>query len=108
MGEYQRVLDKEYSFDFDKLRQDMMVTSYYKYGPVKENAMNGTTDFTKSLDIRYEKFKATKNTEYLADMANLCMMIWMYPEQFGCHYRPTDSAESPGIDGISTRQLLTE
>lgn len=101
----EEILSTEYSKDFDKLRQDMMAMSYYKYGPVKENAESGLSDFTKSLDIRYEAFKKTKNTEYLADIANLCMMIWMYPECFGCHYKPTDSKESPGIDGTTVKAL---
>lgn len=99
------ILKTEYSFQFDKLRQDMMATSFYKYGKVEENAKNGTTDFTKSLDIRYEKFKQTKNTEYLADIANICMMIYMYPQYFGCYYKPTDSNESPGIDGMGVQEL---
>lgn len=104
----EEILKTEYSTDFDKLRQRMMVMSYYKYGRVKDNAYSGMEDFLKSLDMRYEKFKATKNTEFLADIANLCMMIYMYPESFGCHYRPTDSKESPGIDGISVKQLEDE
>lgn len=99
------ILKTEYSQEFDKIRQDMMVMSFYKYGYVKENAENGTTDFIKSLDKRYQAFLETKNTEFLADIANLCMMIFMFPEQFGCHYKPTDSKESPGIDGMSMQEI---
>lgn len=101
----EEILSTEYSEKFDKLRKDMMVMSFYKYGHVKENAESGMEDFLKSLDMRYEKFKQTKNTEFLADIANIAMMIFMYPEPFGCHYKPTDSKESPGIDGISVQQL---
>jgi hypothetical protein len=101
----EKILSTEYSEEFDTLRKQMMVNSFYKYGYVKENAMNHTTDFVKSLDIRYEAFKRTHNTEYLADIANLCMMIYMYPEQFNCVYKPTDSNESPGIDGMSVQEL---
>lgn len=104
----EEILKSEYSIEFDNLRKKMMVTSFYKYGTVKENAYSGMEDFVKSLEIRFEKFKQTKNTEFLADVANLCMMIFMYPEPFGCHYRPTDSTESPGIDGISVKQLNDE
>jgi hypothetical protein len=104
----EEILATEYSPEFDKLRQNMMVMSFYKYGHVKENAYSGMEDFLKSLDMRYEKFKATKNVEYLADIANICMMIFMYPEPFGCHYRPTDSSESCGIHGISVQQLKEE
>ena len=101
----EQILETEYSKSFDKLRQDMMAMSFYKYGHVKENAESGVTDFVKSLDIRYEKFKRTKNTEFLADIANLCMMIFMYPDLCGCHYKPTDSKESPGISGTSIQQI---
>lgn len=104
----EEILRTEYSEEFDNLRKKMMVTSYYKYGPVKENAYSGMEDFIKTLDIRYKKFLETKNTEFLADVANICMMIFMYPEPFGCYYKPTDSSESPGIDGISVRQLEEE
>lgn len=31
------ILKTEYSERFDKIRKDMMVMSYYKYGPMKEN-----------------------------------------------------------------------
>ena len=79
--------------------------SYYKYGGVKENAENGTTDFIKSLDMRYKKFLETRNTEFLADMANICMMIYMFPAEFGCHYKSTDSTESCGIDGMSMQDI---
>lgn len=101
----EEILETEYSDAFDKLRKDMMEMSYYKYGPVKENAESGLTDFVKSLDKRYEAFKHTKNTEFLADIANLCMMIWMYPECFGCHYQPTDGKDSPGIDGTTVKEM---
>lgn len=101
----QEILKTEYSERFDELRKKMMCMSFYKYGHVKDNAHSGLSDFTESLDIRYEAFKKTKNTEYLADIANLCMMIWMYPECFGCHYAPTDSGESPGIDGCSVNDI---
>ena len=101
----EEILKTEYSMPFDKLRQDMMAMSFYKYGKVADNAKNGTTDFLKSLDKRYEAFKTTHNTEFLADIANICMMIYMYPQYFDCQYKPTDSNESPGIDGMSVQEL---
>lgn len=50
MTEFDRILKTEYSEEFDELRKKMMVMSYYKYGPVKENAHSGLSDFVKSLD----------------------------------------------------------
>ena len=101
----EEILSTEYSQKFDKLRQDMMEMSFYKYGYVKENAESGLSDFVKSLAIRHEAFQKTRNIEFLADIANICMMIYMYPDCFGCHYKPTDSSESPGIDGTTVKAL---
>lgn len=105
MTESERILSTEYNTQFDELRKKMMVMSYYKYGQVEENAKSGLSDFIKSLDIRYQAFKRTKNTEFLADIANICMMIFTYPDCFGCHYQPTDSTDSPGIDGCSVNDI---
>jgi hypothetical protein len=101
----EEILKTEYSTEFDKLRQDMMAMSFYKYGHVKDNAESGLSDFVESLDIRYQAWRKTRNTEFLADIANLSMMIWQYPQHFGCHYKPTDSKESPGIDGTSVQAM---
>lgn len=99
------ILKTEYSEEFDNLRKKTMIMSFYKYGYLKDNANSGCTNFEKSLEMRYAKFKETRNTEYLADVANMCMMLFMYPAQFGCYYKPTDSKESPGIDGMSVQEL---
>ena len=101
----EEILKTEYDYSFDKLRQDMMAMSFYKYGHVEDNAKNGTTDFLKSLERRYEAFKTTRNTEFLADISNFCMMIYMYPQYFDCHYKPTDGHEAPGINGMSVQEL---
>jgi hypothetical protein len=100
------ILKTEYSEEFDKLRKQMMATSYYKYGPLKDNSTNEAYNWIGSLEKRFNEFKETKNTEYLADIANFCMMMFMYPEKHGLHYKPTDSTESPGIDGMSVKEML--
>ena len=104
----EEILATEWDERFEKLRKDMMVMSYWKYGKVEDNAKSGMEDILKSLDKRYEAFKQTKNTEFLADIANFCMMIFMFPKECGCHYKPTDSDESPGIDGISVKEFQEE
>ena len=35
------ILKTEYSTRFDKIRKDMVVTSFYKYGPIRENYGSG-------------------------------------------------------------------
>lgn len=67
-----------YSEEFDDKRKKAMVMSYYKYGKLSENADNEAYDFFESLKMRFEKAKETKNTEFLVDVANYCMMICMH------------------------------
>lgn len=102
--EYAKILSTEYSEEFDKIRKRMMVMSYYKYGPLKENADNMAYDFLGTLKKRLRAYENTKNTEFLADIANYCMMLFMYPEE-GAHYTPTDSNQSPGIEGMSIEEI---
>ena len=38
IGKYrEKILKTEYCEKFDKIRKDMMIMSYYKYGPLKDN-----------------------------------------------------------------------
>lgn len=71
-------LKDSYNNEFDDKRKKAMVTSYYKYGKLSENANNEAYDFFESLKLRLQKAKETKNTEFLVDIANFCMMMCMY------------------------------
>ena len=89
---YEEILKSEYSEDFDKLRKKMMVMSFYKYGPMKENyKTEKTINAISSLEKRLKKYKETGNTELLADIANFAMIEFMYPQHDKAHYKPTDS-----------------
>ena len=87
-----KILKTEYSERFDKIRKDMMIMSYYKYGPLKDNygtykCMNAI----ENLKIRLNKYVETGNTEYLADVANFAMLEFMNPSIEGAKYTPTDN-----------------
>jgi hypothetical protein len=97
----EEILKSVYSDDFDALRKKMMVMGFYKYGALKVNIDNQAYDIINSLKVRLEHFEKTRNVEFLADAANFCMMIFMYPEKFNAFYKPTDSDNSPGITGMS-------
>ncbi len=105
MTEYEKILSTEYSEEFDKIRKDMMVMSYYKYGPLKVNADNKLDDNIGSLELRLKKYKETGNTEFLADVANFAMIEFMYPQHPKAHYKETDSNESPGIVGMKINEI---
>lgn len=86
------ILKTEYSERFDKIRKDMMVMSYYKYGPMNENYDKfKCMDALGNIEKRIQKYKETGNTEFLADVANFAMIEFMYPSIEGARYTPTDS-----------------
>ena len=89
---YEEVLKTEYSERFDKIRKDMMVMSYYKYGPLRENYEKfKCMDAIGNIKKRLQKYEETGNTEFLADIANFAMIEFMYPSIEGAKYMPTDS-----------------
>ena len=92
MKEIEEILNTEYSERFDKIRKDMMVMSYYKYGPMKDNYDKfKCMDVIGNIEKRLEKYRQTGNTEFLADVANFAMIEFMYPSIDGAKYIPTDS-----------------
>ena len=98
------ILNLEYSKEFDEKRKAAIIVSYHKYGPAKENFQKGMVDAIGSLKKNLKKFEETGNTEYLVDIANYAMFRFMYP-QGNESYRPTDSDQSAGVDGITINEM---
>lgn len=92
------IVKKEYSTEFDKLRQNRVQQSYYKYGPARKNFGEGRVDAIGSLELCLDKFKKTGNTEYLCDVANYAMFRFMYPMP-GEFFKTTSDKESAGTIG---------
>lgn len=92
------ILSREYSESFDQKRKNRVEVSYHKYGPARDNFGSGRVDAIGSLELCLEKFKKTKNTEYLLDVANYAMFRYMYPLP-GEYFKTTDSSESAGTVG---------
>lgn len=90
--DFDQILKTEYSPRFDEIRKKMMVMSYFKYGPLKDNY--GTykcMDAIGNIKKRLQKYEETGNTEFLADIANFAMIEFMNPSIEGAKYTPTDS-----------------
>ncbi len=99
------IMETEYSEKFDKIRKEMMVTSYYKYGPLKENYEKfRCMDALGNIEKRIQRYKETGNTEFLADAANFAMIEFMYPSIKGAKYIPTDSG-SCDIAGFGVNEI---
>jgi hypothetical protein len=72
-----------------------MEMSFFKYGDVAE-AYPHKIDAMASLKQRLKRYHETKNTEFLIDAANFCMIEFMFPRLPGAFFTPTDSDQSPG------------
>lgn len=92
------VLKQDYSFRFDDIRQKMVMTSHYKYGPARDNFASGRVDAVKTAELCIEAFKKDGNTEHLCDAANYLMFRFKYPLP-GEEYKPTGSDKSVGTIG---------
>ena len=98
-------LPTEYSDRFDKLRQNRVEMSFYKYGTAKDNFGEKLVNALESHDLCIEKYRKTGNTEYLCDAANYLMFEFMYPRIPGAYFEATDSGESAGVAGTPINQL---
>ena len=95
---YKRVLEVDYSEEFDKLRKNRVNVAHFKYGPARDNFGSGRVDALATAELCIEAFKKDKNTEHLVDAANYMMFRYMYPLH-GEYFRATDSDESVGTVG---------
>jgi hypothetical protein len=98
------ILKEDYSERFDELRKAAIMVSRFKYGKASSNFSTGNVDAIGSLEKCLDKFKETKNTEYLVDVANYAMFRYMFPQN-GEHYKATDSDGSAGIVGMSVKEM---
>ena len=105
MGNLKFIESIEYSHEVDKMRRDRVEMSFYKYGSAKNNFGKGFVDALGSHDKCIERYKETKNKEYLLDAMNYLMFEFMYPEFKDAYFRATSSEESAGIVGISEREM---
>ena len=107
MNDFEQILKTEYSNRFDEIRKNMMIMSFYKYGPLKENYSKfKCMDAVGNIEKRLEKYKETGNTEFLADVANFAMIEFMYPSIDGAKYIPTDSGTCDVI-GFGINEVRT-
>lgn len=85
----------EVSEQFLQGMADRMAVSMLKYGPWDANA--GKEDLHAQVELRWQAYLRTGNTEFLMDVANLAMMEFMHPTREGAYFEPTGSEQSPGI-----------
>lgn len=70
-----------YDDNFDAMRKNRIEVSFYKYGPVRRNyGPTGHVSAIGSYKNCIQKYKDTKNTEYLLDAVNYLMFEYMWPK----------------------------
>lgn len=99
MSDVGKRMPKEYSDQFDKLRQNRVEVSYHKYGPAEINYKEKLVEALRSSELCVDKYRKTGNTEYLCDAANYLMFEFMYSQVPGAHFIATDSKDSAGVAG---------
>lgn len=77
---------------FDKLRRNRMVMGTFRYGDYKDPRAK-KFDRIGSAIFRLHKYKETGNTEFLVDVANLCMIEFDIPNHKNAHFHSVDDGE---------------
>ncbi len=108
MSKIGRAMPKEYSDQFDELRQNRVELSYYKYGTAADNFGMRLVNALKSHDLCIKKYLQTGNTEYLCDAANYLMFEFMYPQRKDAYFKTTDSSGSAGVVGTPVKELYSD
>lgn len=70
-----------------------------------QQASSASSNAVSSIILRLIKYLHTGNTEWLMDVANFAMIEFECPQVGGSHFRATDSRESPGLVGISEKEM---
>lgn len=82
---------------------DRMAIGFHNYGHMRRYELKSNS--IKNVKIRLKKYRESKNTEFLIDAANYCMMEFCVPGIKGAFFKPTTKEESPGaiVDGKHVR-----
>lgn len=100
-----KILKRDFSDSFVSKMKNRVVVSHYKYGWMKDTYPE-LADAVACLEQRLAMYKETGNLENLVDLANFAMIEYMYPRHPAAHFQGTDSDQSPGLVGISCKQMV--
>ena len=99
------ILKTEYDKDIDLKRQNLVIQSYFKYGPAKHNFGEHLVNALDTMSQCVCKYDQTHNKEYLLDAMNYLMFEYMYPSYKDAYFKHTDSNGSAGIVGMSYNEI---
>lgn len=99
------ILKTEYDKNIDFKRQNLVIQSYFKYGPAKHNFGEHLVNALDTMSQCVCKYDQTHNKEYLLDAMNYLMFECMYPSYEDAYFKHTDSDGSAGIVGMSYNEI---
>ena len=82
----------EWSSEFEKLMRNRMIAGAFRYGKMN---VKGKPQYARveSCLKRLKKFQETGNTEFLVDVANLCLIEFVEGIHPKKHFRSVDDGE---------------
>ena len=101
------ILRRDFSEDFFAKMKGSMLQSHYKYGWVSDTYPE-LADAIACLKQRLELYEKDGNIDHLVDVANFAMIESMYPRHPNAHFERLSSDKSPGLVGISYKQMMQE
>lgn len=87
-----------YSQEFLQKMVNSFAHGFYTYGHSDGRGRMATDKMAPmwNIDTRLKKYRDSKNTDFLVDVANYAMFEFMYPTLAGAYYTPTTEKQSPG------------
>jgi hypothetical protein len=89
---YDELRKTEWSEEFEKLMRNRLLMGFFRYGRMGDKN-KPVYDRKESILSRIFKYEETGNTEYLVDIANLCMLEFVEGRHKNKHFKSIDDGE---------------
>lgn len=94
-NDFNKLTLSEWSNKFETLMRNRLIMGAYRYG-VLNNMNKPTYNRVESMINRLRKYEQTGNTEFLVDVANLCMLEFEEGVHPNKHFSSIDDGEHVG------------
>jgi hypothetical protein len=79
----------EWSEEFENFMRNRLIMGRFRYGPFQN--INRTPEAViENIKLRADKYIKERNTEYLVDIANLCMKVFVVDDHPRKHFKSED------------------
>ena len=89
---YKDLVKSEWSLEFEKYMRNRLIVGAYRYGKLQEEG-KPEYDRISSAIRRLKRYRESGNTEYLVDIANLCLLEFVEGKHPKKHFKTVDDGE---------------